>query len=122
MCQVTATYFTVTVETELHRTGVEQVSDGNGADEGSDLQQHAEDEEHEVQDEHGEAQLSAHPPATGGDGDDDEEQHEEEQHNGAEQAVGADGNGLPFVQQDEQEPRNRQTETRDRRVLELSES
>lgn len=72
-------------------------SDGHGADEDAILQQDAEDEEHEVQYEHGEAQHSAHLPATSGDGDDDEEEHEEEQHDGAEQAVGADRHRFAFV-------------------------
>ena len=72
-------------------------SDGDGADEGAVLQQDAEDEEHKVQYEHGEAQHSAHLPAADGDGDDDEEEHEEEQHDGAEQAVGADRYRLAVV-------------------------
>lgn len=72
-------------------------SDGDWADEDSNLQQDAENEEHKVQYEHGEAQRSAHLPATGGNGDGDEEEHEEEQHNGAKQAVGADCYGLSIV-------------------------
>jgi len=86
-------------------------SDGHGADEDAILQHHAEHEEHEVQDEHGEAQLSAHPPAADGDGDDDEEEHEEEQHDGAEQAVGLDGHRLAVVQQSVYEPRDGQAAT-----------
>lgn len=105
--EIKATHFNSTVELDTKpRSGglsgvswrpVEQASDGNGAGEGSDLQQHAEDQEHEVQYEHGEAQHAAHLPAAGSDGDDDEEEHEEEQHDGAEQAVGADGYRLSFV-------------------------
>lgn len=122
MCEITATYFNSSVYTcqtpsGVGRRRVEQASNGNGADEDSDLQQHAEDQEHEVQYEHGEAQHAAHLPATDGNGDDDKEEHEEEQHNGAEEAVGADGYRLSFVQQDEQEPWNRQTTSRDKWVL-----
>ena len=92
-------------------------SDGNGADEDAILQHDAEDQEHKVQYEHGEAQHFAHLPATGADGDDDKQEHEEKQHDGAEQAVGADGHRLAVVQQSEQQPRDRQAKTReDRRV------
>ncbi len=72
-------------------------SDGDGAGEDAIFQQDAEEEEHKVQYEHGEAQHSTHPPAADGDGDDDEEEHEEEQHNGAKQAVGADSDWLAVV-------------------------
>ncbi len=72
-------------------------SDGNRADEDAIFQQDAEEEEHKIQYEHGEAQHSAHLPATGGNGDDDEEEHEEEEDDGAEQAVGADSYRLAIV-------------------------
>lgn len=87
-------------------------SDWNGTDKDAILQQDAEDEEHKVQYKHGEAQHSAHLPATGGNGHDDKEEHEEEQHDGAEQAVGADGYRLAVVEQSVHEPRDRQTKTR----------
>lgn len=69
-------------------------SDWDRTDEDAVLQQDTEDEEHKVQNEHGDAQFFAHLPAAGGDGDDDKEEHEEEQHDGAEQAVGADHHRL----------------------------
>lgn len=72
-------------------------SDRDGADEGSTLQQDAENQEHEVQNKHGESQHPTHFPAARSDGDDDEEQHEEEEHNGAEEAVGAHGYRVAFV-------------------------
>ena len=84
-------------------------SDGDGTGEHSVLQQDTEDQEHKVEQEHGEAQQAAHPPAARGDGRHDEEEHEEEQHDGAEQAVGADFDRLPVVQQSVYEPRDRQT-------------
>lgn len=87
------------------------LSDGNGADEDAVLQHDAQHQEHEVQCEHGQAQLPAHLPAAGGDGDDDEEKHEEEQHDGAEQPVGADADRLAVVKQSVDEPRDGQTET-----------
>lgn len=90
-------------------------SDGNRADEDTILQQNTQDEEHKVQYEHGEAQLSAHLPPTGGDGDNDKEEHQEEQHNGAEQAIGADHNWLTVVEQGVYQPRDRQTKTKQNR-------
>lgn len=90
-------------------------SDRNGTDEDAVLQHDAEDEEHKVQYKHGEAQHFAHLPATGGDGDDHKEEHEEEQHYGAEQAIGADGHRLAFVEENVHEPWHRQAASREDR-------
>lgn len=65
-------------------------SNRNGADDEAVLEHDAEDQEHKVEQEHGEAQRAAHLPAAGGDGDDHKEQHEEQQHDGTEEAVGVD--------------------------------
>ena len=85
-------------------------SDGHWADEDAVLQHDAEHQEQEVEDEHGEAQPAAHPPAARRDGDDDEEEHDEEQHDGAEEAVGAHGDGHVAVRHRVQEPRDGQAE------------
>jgi len=82
----------------------QQVSDGHGAVDDAVLQHDAEHQEQEVEQEHDEAQQAAHPPTARRDGDDDEEEHEEEQHDGAEQAVGSDGDGLAVVRQRVQQP------------------
>lgn len=86
-------------------------SDRNGTDEDPVLQQDTEDEEHNVQYKHGDAQLFAHLPAANSDRDDDEEEHEEEQHDGTEQAVGADGHRLAGMQGSVYKPGDRQAES-----------
>lgn len=90
-------------------------SDRDGAGEDAVLQQDAEDEEHKVQCEHGEAQHSAHLPATGCDGDDDKEEHEEQQHDGAEEAIRADSHRLAAVKQSVDKPGHWQAATEEDR-------
>ena len=86
-------------------------SDGHGAGEDAVLQHDAEHQEQEVEQEHGEAQAAAHPPAAGRDGDDDEEQHEEEEDDGTEEPVAAHLHGDEAVCDGVQEPGDRQTVT-----------
>lgn len=79
-------------------------SDGNGAGNDAILQHHTEDQEDEVEQEHGGAQHLVHLPLAGGNGDDDKEEHDEEQHDGAEEAVAADGDRSQTVEERVQEP------------------
>lgn len=83
------------------------LSDGNWADDDAVLEHHAEHQEDEVEEEHGETQHLVHLPFAGCDGDGDKEEHEEEQHDGTEQAVTADGYWSQTVDEREQEPRDR---------------
>lgn len=57
-----------------------------GAREVSVLEQQWDGHEHEVQDEHGEAETLVHLPVEAGDGHDDEDQHEEEDGDGTHHA------------------------------------
>lgn len=66
------------------------LSNGNRADNDAVLEHHAEHQEDEVEEEHGETQHLVHLPFAGCDGDGDKEEHEEEQHDGTEQTVTAD--------------------------------
>lgn len=93
-------------------------SDGDGTDKDAVLQKDAEDEEHKVQNKHGDAQHFAHLPATCGNRNDDEEEHEEEQHDSTEQAVGADRHWFAVVEESINEPRDGKSET-DRLVHKL---
>lgn len=54
------------------------------------LEQQRDCDEHEVKDEHGEAEALAHLPVEAGDGRDDEKKHEEEDGDGADHADAVD--------------------------------
>lgn len=94
-------------------------SDGNGAGNDAVLQHHAEDQEDEVEQEHGGAQNFVHLPLAGRDGDDDEEKHDEEQHDGTEEAVAADGDRSKTVEERVEEPRHRKSSPRRHRRTKL---
>lgn len=112
------TYSRYTVSTEirsggglewLNRPACLRWSDGNGAGDDAILQHHTEDQEDEVEQEHGGAQNFVHLPLAGRDGDDDEEKHDEEQHDGTEEAVAADGDRSQTVEERVEEPRHRKS-------------
>lgn len=54
------------------------------------LEQQRDGDEHEVEDEHGEAEALVHLPVEAGDGHDDEQEHEEEDGDGADHADAVD--------------------------------
>lgn len=74
------------------------------------LEAEADPHEHEVQEEHGEAEASVHLPPEAGDADDDKDEHSKQQHDAADHALGIDSHRLP-VDEPVQEPWERQPGT-----------
>lgn len=84
-------------------------SDGDGTGDDLVLQHDTDHKEHEVKQEHEEAEQLAHFPPAHGDRDDDKEKHEEEQHDGTEQAITAHHHWLQVVEERVDQPREWQT-------------